>query len=264
MKTYYPVRPYHRTQPFGANYNTYYAEAKLKGHTGEDINCFHRQPILSICDGEVFAVQHGSSDPMVYRAGYVLWEGDGVAYEINYGHADKVLVNVGDKVKVGTPIILGGNTGSVTGGGRKITKAEKLAGSTSGTHLHLNIRLVKPVPKKESGKVYLKNDKGDFKKNGMFYEVQNADNGFRGGIDPSQFWTGQYADGLTSVPTITQTLRYGSRGDQVKILQKKLGLKVDGIFGTKTEKAVKDFQAKYHLKVDGIFGIISRTILEQL
>ena len=34
----------------------------------------------------------------------------------------------------------------------------------------------------------------------------------------------------------------GSRGDEVKQIQLALGLKVDGIFGVKTENAVKKFQ----------------------
>lgn len=50
------------------------------------------------------------------------------------------------------------------------------------------------------------------------------------------------------------TLKQGSRGDEVKILQQKLNVDVDGIFGPKTEAAVKDFQKKKGLDVDGIVG----------
>ena len=55
-------------------------------------------------------------------------------------------------------------------------------------------------------------------------------------------------------------LRYGSRGDAVKILQEKLNAKgyssgnVDGIFGTKTRAAVISFQKANGLGVDGIVG----------
>ena len=49
-------------------------------------------------------------------------------------------------------------------------------------------------------------------------------------------------------------LKLGSRGNDVKLLQEKLNLKVDGIFGPLTEKAVKDFQRSNALEVDGIVG----------
>ncbi len=44
---------------------------------------------------------------------------------------------------------------------------------------------------------------------------------------------------------------------EVILIQKKLGLKADGIFGIKTEKAVKEFQRKNGLKVDGVVGKIT-------
>lgn len=50
------------------------------------------------------------------------------------------------------------------------------------------------------------------------------------------------------------TLKKGSKGKYVKKLQKLLKVKVDGVFGTKTEQAVKQFQKKNKLKADGIVG----------
>lgn len=55
------------------------------------------------------------------------------------------------------------------------------------------------------------------------------------------------------------TLRKGSKGDDVKLLQEILNsygysLKVDGDFGPRTEDAVKKFQKSHGLKVDGIVG----------
>lgn len=61
-----------------------------------------------------------------------------------------------------------------------------------------------------------------------------------------------------SLPTIN--LKRGSKGKQVKYLQEFLNwcigtaLNLDGHFGGKTEKAVRDFQKKYNLEVDGHFG----------
>ena len=50
------------------------------------------------------------------------------------------------------------------------------------------------------------------------------------------------------------TIKKGSRGDDVRTLQKKLGIAVDGIFGTKTEDAVKAYQKNHGLTPDGIVG----------
>ena len=49
-------------------------------------------------------------------------------------------------------------------------------------------------------------------------------------------------------------LKNGSKGDDVKKLQEKLGLSADGSFGLKTEEVVKSFQTKNGLTPDGIVG----------
>lgn len=49
-------------------------------------------------------------------------------------------------------------------------------------------------------------------------------------------------------------LKKGSRGNDVRTLQKLLNLQVDGIFGILTEEAVIDFQKENGLKADGIVG----------
>lgn len=49
-------------------------------------------------------------------------------------------------------------------------------------------------------------------------------------------------------------LKKGSKSEDVKKLQEKLGLNADGDFGQKTEDAVKSFQTKNGLTPDGIVG----------
>jgi peptidoglycan hydrolase-like protein with peptidoglycan-binding domain len=49
-------------------------------------------------------------------------------------------------------------------------------------------------------------------------------------------------------------LTEGAEGRQVQLLQKALGITVDGMFGPETEEAVQAFQAKAGLTVDGIVG----------
>ena len=50
------------------------------------------------------------------------------------------------------------------------------------------------------------------------------------------------------------TIRNGSRGTEVKILQCFVGVTPDGIYGKNTEKAVKEAQKTYGLVVDGVCG----------
>lgn len=61
--------------------------------------------------------------------------------------------------------------------------------------------------------------------------------------------------------TFNETLRYGSKGESVKILQRKLSISADGSFGPQTLKAVKQFQKSKGLEVDGIVGPKTRKAL---
>jgi len=49
-------------------------------------------------------------------------------------------------------------------------------------------------------------------------------------------------------------MKVGSKGLEVRLLQEKLGLSVDGVFGPGTEKIVKEWQEKNGLTTDGIVG----------
>lgn len=51
-----------------------------------------------------------------------------------------------------------------------------------------------------------------------------------------------------------EILKLGSKGVTVKLLQQKLNITADGIFGQDTEKAVKLYQSKHNLTPDGIVG----------
>lgn len=62
----------------------------------------------------------------------------------------------------------------------------------------------------------------------------------------------------TPIPPTTPgglpTLQRGDRGDAVKRVQSKLGLSADGVFGARTEAAVRQFQRDHNLVPDGIVG----------
>ncbi|MFI3220150.1 MAG: peptidoglycan-binding protein [Methylococcales bacterium] len=49
-------------------------------------------------------------------------------------------------------------------------------------------------------------------------------------------------------------LKVGSKNDNVKAIQAKLGLTVDGVFGAGTAKAVKNWQSSHGLAADGLVG----------
>ena len=49
-------------------------------------------------------------------------------------------------------------------------------------------------------------------------------------------------------------MKFGSRGDAVIQIQRKLGIAADGVFGRGTEAAVKKWQADHGLVADGIVG----------
>jgi peptidoglycan hydrolase-like protein with peptidoglycan-binding domain len=53
------------------------------------------------------------------------------------------------------------------------------------------------------------------------------------------------------------TLRRGASGDAVKLVQAKIGVDDDGIFGPATEAAVREFQRSHGLVPDGIVGPLS-------
>ena len=50
------------------------------------------------------------------------------------------------------------------------------------------------------------------------------------------------------------TIKKGNKGEEVKVLQQKLKITADGIFGSNTEEAVKAFQKSKGLTADGIVG----------
>lgn len=251
MKLDYPfTKPFTTTQGFNENKNTYYAEKKMTGHGGYDCFKYHQAPIYASVDAYCYLIAN-TSDPMKYSAVYTLAGDSGVSYEVSYGHIDEAYCEVGP-IKKGQKIASQGNKGDTSSGGRKTTREEKLAGSGAGSHLHFQVRVIKKSDVKERSKQYIY---GGQKIQGFYYEIPYYNNGTKGCIDPSQFFTGKYP---LEVAGITVTLRYGSRGEAVKSLQRKLKIKVDGSFGVKTEQAVKDFQKKNGLKVDGICGHITR------
>ena len=74
-----------------------------------------------------------------------------------------------------------------------------------------------------------------------------------------------YAGYVTSLPNFifTKLLKIGSTGLEVKQLQEKLGIKIDGKFGKDTKSAVMSFQKANGLVSDGIVGPKTREKLNK-
>ena len=71
-----------------------------------------------------------------------------------------------------------------------------------------------------------------------------------------QGFSNQKVDGIAGPNTLNGSpmVRRGARGNITKLIQEKLGISDDGIFGANTEVAVKNYQRTNGLSVDGIVG----------
>ena len=81
-------------------------------------------------------------------------------------------------------------------------------------------------------------------------------------------WAGALLEPEEAAPARRATLRYGSRGDEVALLQRKLRacgytLAVDGIFGPMTREAVRSYQAQRGMTADGIAGPVTWAALDK-
>lgn len=65
---------------------------------------------------------------------------------------------------------------------------------------------------------------------------------------------GSYEMPETFITAKQPTLRQGMKGENVKLVQQKLGQNMDGIFGPATKGAVVSFQVQHHLTPDGVVG----------
>lgn len=71
-----------------------------------------------------------------------------------------------------------------------------------------------------------------------------------------QGFSNQKVDGIAGPKTLAgcPTLKYGSKGNITKLLQEKLGVVTDGIFGNATKSEVIKYQKSKVLSADGIVG----------
>ncbi len=53
----------------------------------------------------------------------------------------------------------------------------------------------------------------------------------------------------------------GGQSEEIKLLQRQLGVKDDGIFGQQTRQALSQWQSKHGLAADGVFGVNTRNAM---
>lgn len=133
---------------------------------------------------------------------------------------------------------------------------------------------------------YPKNDKGTYNPNsslkpsgqqavGWQYSSKGKVDGIKGNVDLDVDYDGNVylsANGNTininPYREPASNIKLGMSGVAVKWIQYQLNLfgynlKVDGIFGNRTDAAVIDFQEKHNLTGDGIVGCLTRNALKQ-
>ncbi|WP_274448609.1 peptidoglycan-binding domain-containing protein [Priestia aryabhattai] len=89
------------------------------------------------------------------------------------------------------------------------------------------------------------------------------------GVSPADAATKAPNQKVVAKAETRPTLRLGSQSSYVKELQQilknaKYNVTVDGVFGPKTEAAVKQFQADHNLSADGIVGAMTWKVLDQI
>jgi len=164
------------TQFFGENQALYFKEFQMQGHNGWDIVAPWGTPLLAVMDGIIGEVKEESTG---YGKQIRLIGDIGDTYlEWVYGHCSQIGVKRGQRVVAGQQIALMGNTGFVVSGATPFWKYNPYAG----THLHLGVRQVK------KGSITTISWLNDQPENRITGELLNANNGFKGSIDPHPFF----------------------------------------------------------------------------
>lgn len=186
------------TQWFGENPDLYRPWG-LTAHNGIDIVSPWGTPMCAIEDGQITDVKltaGGYGKHVRLRSTATT---DGLKREWVYGHCSEIYCEVGQLVQAGDHIADMGNTGFVVSGATPWWKHNPYAG----THLHLGVRWVK------EGTGWRWNDETPR------IEVQNYDNGYKGAVDPAQFFTDPISDKRQKMLTIISLQR-----QLIKLLEK--------------------------------------------
>ncbi|UOQ47049.1 peptidoglycan-binding protein [Gracilibacillus caseinilyticus] len=252
-------------------------------HSGVDLVKYHKAPISAFTSGTVIYAGFGNNGTGLGGYGNVVLLRDRNNREQMYAHLDSVVVTKGQTIAQNQVIGYQGSTGYVTGSHlhyevRKIVEAKPPYGyrpdkksSTLNPIPYLNnFDLDGLLETGDSGSVVRKLQR-DLIKLGFALPKYGADGVFgqetESAVRSFQSAENLAVDGIvgpntnakldkqtTLVSNYPGIIKNGSRGDVVRIIQRRVFAKADGIFGTQTEKKVKEYQQRNGLKVDGIVG----------
>jgi murein DD-endopeptidase MepM/ murein hydrolase activator NlpD len=219
------IKPKTITQHFGENVNQLFYGGK--GHSGVDyyVRGGYGHHLKALCDGVVTKVILGR-DPRVDWCAIEITTEDN--YLVGYGHVSGYNLAVGDSVKTGDIIATQGNGGRVASNGTPVSKADRIAGSEKGTHVHL----------------YMKKDNKTLNPGHFFVEE----------LKPKPTYPvlrkGDKGDNVKLIQTLLTSHEYT--------------LIIDGDFGPATKGVVEDFQKERGLYVDGVVGSVTYAALFEL
>lgn len=227
-------KDYRTTSNFG--WRTHPITGKKRFHRGEDL--VGQRYIRAIAGGTVLKALK-SNHPSGGFGYYVVIRHmiDGTYYTSLYAHmkAGSFQVKRGQKVKPGQIIGQMGTTGASTG-----------------VHLHLEIWKGRTHGWTANGKGFADPIK--------FLKAHVDKDAVNDAIDlPVPDPDLEKFKSPSTKPSYTNPIKRGSKGEDVAYIQKYLGIKVDGVFGSQTHEAVLRFMQKHEdIKVkDGVIGPIT-------
>jgi hypothetical protein len=171
------------TQGFYGNASSYYRLNGMKGHGAQDYSQFYKAPIESTVTGLVYAIRPAIDSETYTSVGVLAKDEDGRYYEYIHGHLlPSKNIKEGDYISQGTIIGFQSNYGECVSGGKKVLPQEKRSGK--GSHDHYQKREVEAS--ETLGEHHLRNSAGPLKIDGLYFNIKNYNNGFKGCLDPEE------------------------------------------------------------------------------
>ncbi len=173
MKLYYPVKPVHINQPFGANEAYYKAKFGTNGHTGIDFMAAHGQPVYAAHDGNALYLKDSHGGEGIWN-----FSTDGT-YATIYWH---LIGDTDPNYKLPIPF---DSTRCPVTAGEIIGYADNTGApfESTGDHLHFGLVMIDPHG-----------------------TVMNQDNGFGGCIDPEPYFNGICAQDIATLIPLERAL----------------------------------------------------------